>query len=72
MDETTQTSLSNLRSGDRELQNKAFLYVLEATDKPVEESKYALLLEGAKATTLNDDECAHRSDKRDAGPDLPF
>ena len=36
MDEITRTNLDNLRSDDRELQNKAFFYVLEATDKPVD------------------------------------
>jgi hypothetical protein len=36
MDKTTQTNLNNLWSGDRELQNKAFAYILKATDKPVD------------------------------------
>ena len=36
MDITTQTNLDNLWSEDRELQNKAFFFVLEATDKPVD------------------------------------
>ena len=36
MDELTQTCLDNLWSEDRELQNKAFLYILEITDKPVD------------------------------------
>jgi hypothetical protein len=36
MDKTTQTELDNLWSENRELQNKAFYYVLEATDKPVD------------------------------------
>ena len=36
MDFTTRTSLENLWSADRELQNKAFLDILEATDKPVD------------------------------------
>jgi len=36
MDITTRTNLDNLWSEDRELQNKAFFYILEATDKPVE------------------------------------
>ena len=36
MDRITRTNLDNLRSEDRELQNKAFFYVLEATDKPVD------------------------------------
>ncbi len=36
MDETTRTYLENLYSEDRDLQNKAFFYILEATDKPVD------------------------------------
>ena len=36
MDKVTQTNLDNLWSEDRELQNKAFFRVLEATDKPVD------------------------------------
>ncbi|HEY2980866.1 MAG TPA: hypothetical protein VGJ22_06775 [Anaerolineales bacterium] len=36
MDKTTRAHLDNLRSEDRELQNKAFLYVLKVTDKPVD------------------------------------
>ena len=36
MDKTTRTHLDNLRSEDRELQNKAFFYILEATDKSVD------------------------------------
>jgi hypothetical protein len=36
MDETTRTQLENLRSTDRELQNQAFVYLLEATEKPVD------------------------------------
>jgi hypothetical protein len=36
MDETTRTNLDNLYSEDRELQNKAFFYVLEATEEPVD------------------------------------
>jgi hypothetical protein len=36
MDRLTRTNLDNLRSEDRELQNKAFLYVLAVTDKPVD------------------------------------
>jgi hypothetical protein len=32
---TIQTNLDNLWSKDRELQNKAFFYILEVTDKPV-------------------------------------
>lgn len=35
MDKTTRTNLENLWSEDRELQNKAFFYILEKTDKPV-------------------------------------
>jgi hypothetical protein len=35
MDEMTRTHLNNLDSQDRELQNKAFFYILEVTDKPV-------------------------------------
>ena len=36
MDKTTQTQLNNLWSEDRELQNKAFFYIIETTEKPVE------------------------------------
>ena len=36
MNRTIQTNLDNLWSADRQLQNKAFLYILEVTDKPVE------------------------------------
>ena len=36
MDKLTRTNLDNLHSEDRELQNKAFFYVLEATDKSVD------------------------------------
>jgi len=36
MDITTRTNLDDLWSEDRELQNKAFFYILEATDKPVD------------------------------------
>ena len=35
MDQTTRTNLDNLRSEDRDLQNKAFFDVLAATDQPV-------------------------------------
>ena len=35
MDRSTRTNFDNLWSQDRELQNKAFLFILEATDKPV-------------------------------------
>ncbi len=36
MDKDTRTNLDNLWSEDRELQNKAFLHILEVTDKPVD------------------------------------
>ncbi len=36
MDTTIRTHLENIRSKDRELQNKAFSYLMEATEKPVE------------------------------------
>src|SRR5688572_18075122 len=36
MDKTTQTQLNNLWSEDRELQNKAFFYIIETTEKPVD------------------------------------
>ncbi len=36
MNKTTRTNLDNLWSEDRELQNKAFPYILEVTDKPVD------------------------------------
>ena len=36
MNKTTRTNLDNLWSEDRELQNKAFFYMIEATDKPVD------------------------------------
>ena len=36
MDEKTRTNLDNLQSQDRELQNAAFLYLLEVTEKPVD------------------------------------
>jgi hypothetical protein len=35
LDDKTRTSLENLKSEDRELQNEAFLYILEVTEKPV-------------------------------------
>ncbi len=35
MDKITRSNLDNLHSQDSELQNKAFFYILEATDKPV-------------------------------------
>jgi hypothetical protein len=36
MDDTTRNHLDNLRSEDRNLQNKAYYYILEATEKPVD------------------------------------
>ena len=36
MDDTTRTNLQSLHSTDRELRYHAFLYLLEATDKPVD------------------------------------
>ena len=36
MNKATQTSLNNLWSSDRELQNQAFTAILKATDKPVD------------------------------------
>ena len=36
MDKTIQTHVDNLRSEDREVQNKAFTYILNATEKPVD------------------------------------
>lgn len=36
MDDKTRKHLDNLRSEDRELQNKAYYYILEATEKPVD------------------------------------
>jgi hypothetical protein len=36
MNKITRTNLDNLRSENRELQNKAFFFILKATDKPVE------------------------------------
>src|SRR5829696_6998202 len=36
MDDTTRNHLDNLRSKDRELQNKAYYYILEVTEKPVD------------------------------------
>ena len=36
MNKTTRTNLDNLWSDDRELQNKAFITILKATDKPVD------------------------------------
>jgi hypothetical protein len=36
MDDITRINLDNIYSDDRELQNKAFFYIIEATDKPVD------------------------------------
>jgi len=36
MDKTTQTQLNNLWTDDRDRQNQAYYYILEATDKPVD------------------------------------
>lgn len=36
MDTTTRTNLDNIRSQDRELQNKAYSYLLGTTEKPVD------------------------------------
>lgn len=36
MDTVTQTSLDNIHSKDRELQNKAFNYLIDVTEKPVD------------------------------------
>ncbi|MCI0337556.1 MAG: hypothetical protein L0226_08270 [Acidobacteria bacterium] len=36
MNKTIQTNMNNLWIEDRELQNKAFFYIIEATDKPVD------------------------------------
>ena len=36
MDKLTRTHLENIHSKDRELQNKAFFYVLNVTEKPVD------------------------------------
>ena len=36
MDETAQTQLKNLWTDDRDKQNQAYYYILEATDKPVD------------------------------------
>ena len=36
MNKTLRTNLDNLWSEDRELQNKAFFYILKVTDKPVD------------------------------------
>jgi|SRR5687768_11049539 len=36
MDETIQTQIDNIRSEDGDVQNKAYFYILEKTDKPVD------------------------------------
>lgn len=36
MDTTTRTNLDHIRSKDRELQNQAYFYLLELTEKPVD------------------------------------
>lgn len=36
MDKTIRTNVDNIRSQDKTLQNKAYAYILEATDKPVD------------------------------------
>jgi hypothetical protein len=36
MDKTTRTNLQNIHSENRELQNEAFSYLLESTEKPVD------------------------------------
>jgi hypothetical protein len=36
LDQITRTHLDNIRSQDRDLQNKAFSYVMEVTEKPVD------------------------------------
>ncbi|HEX6269899.1 MAG TPA: hypothetical protein VFZ43_06675 [Anaerolineales bacterium] len=36
MDKITRTHLDNLRSEDRELQNKAYSYIMKVTDQPVD------------------------------------
>ncbi|MGB7876932.1 MAG: hypothetical protein WBL25_21315 [Anaerolineales bacterium] len=36
MDATTRTNLDNIRSKDKQLQNKAYFYLLESTGKPVD------------------------------------
>lgn len=35
MDKTIRTQIENIRSADRDLQNKAFTYVINLTDKPI-------------------------------------
>ena len=36
MNTLTRANLDNLRSADRDLQNSAFTYLLQATDQPVD------------------------------------
>lgn len=36
MDKTIRTNVDNIRSEDKDLQNKAYFFILEATDKPVD------------------------------------
>ena len=36
MDKTIQTQIDNIRSEDSEVQNKAYFYIVEKTDKPVD------------------------------------
>ena len=36
MNKAVRTSLDNLWAKDRELQNRAFFYILEVTDQPVD------------------------------------
>jgi len=36
MDKLTRTHLDNIHSKDKELQNKAFFYILNITEKPVD------------------------------------
>jgi len=36
MDKLTRTHLDNIHSKDKELQNKAFFYILNVTEKPVD------------------------------------
>lgn len=36
MDKLTRTHLDNIRSKDKELQNKAYFYILNITEKPVD------------------------------------
>jgi len=36
MDHTIRTNVDNIRSADKDLQNKSYFFILEATDKPVD------------------------------------